>query len=622
METRRLSILAAAFILLTAVIAHPAAKKQISNTRTASCLVKITADSDILPLNVDTIASLIHSSGVGGKAVRDVLDLSLDSSGDTPFYIEPLPSISTNVSPKLATSQRVPLTEKEFMAKMMDKGEGGRRGRIAKRKSRTGTIVMKPMVSGADRTFLFHLTVNLSVFENAKPAAKELLVEVTDNLKRTLTDTYKVIEEQVQYELNQAENQLAQAQSQLSETIGQGPAIEISQAIEQNPADAAVYRQLEKIVDLSELLPAMPFHDAIEKLRESVKPPLRIFVNWRDLSEVDIDKTTPINMDAIPAVPLGRALKLLLTAVSGGYVDLDYIVTDGVITIATPESLPRELKTRVYEVSSVMHGASDSQKLIQVIVGAVEPDSWFDAGGEGTIDIYQGKKLIVRQLPEIHEKLRKFLESMKIDAPLMDTPQTDTSVKALLDRKQDLTRDKQELEMDIARQKARRSAIELQITKTETQIKKQLINDPVITALQEMVNIHVEHADRLQSQSSGVKHTTIGAAKEKIGKAKIELAKRREQIAKSAGGRGLMQFNNQLTELMIDIAEQKAVFGVINNQLSQIEGQLAAVATFDPQLSQIRLAKQAFDIADRRVSELKTRIANLQPPMITVIGAE
>jgi len=44
--------------------------------------------------------------------------------------------------------------------------------------------------------------------------------------------------------------------------------------------------------------------------------------------------------------------------------------------------------------------------------------------------------------------------------------------------------------------------------------------------------------------------------------------------------------------------------------------------TLDPQLSELRYAKEAFDAAQRRISNLKTTLANLTPPTVTVIGAD
>jgi type II secretory pathway component GspD/PulD (secretin) len=51
--------------------------------------------------------------------------------------------------------------------------------------------------------------------------------------------------------------------------------------------------------------------------------------------------------------------------------------------------------------------------LIMVIQETVEPDSWYDAGGEGTVTAYEGKKLIIYQTPEIHDQIDRFLKEMR-----------------------------------------------------------------------------------------------------------------------------------------------------------------------------------------------------------------
>ena len=84
METTKRTII----LLLLALLATGAtqsAEKQaaaVSNTRTASCLVKITCDSAILPLNFETIDYLLNSSGVGGKAAHQILDVPPDQVRD------------------------------------------------------------------------------------------------------------------------------------------------------------------------------------------------------------------------------------------------------------------------------------------------------------------------------------------------------------------------------------------------------------------------------------------------------------------------------------------------------------------------------------------------------------
>ena len=250
----------------------------------------------------------------------------------------------------------------------------------------------------------------------------------------------------------------------------------------EDPANAAVYEQLKKIVDLSGLTPEMPLSEAIEELKNAVQPPLTIVVRWLDLEEnAEIGRTTPINMDPISAVPLKTALELLLESVSGGIAELNYIVEDGVIKIATKDSLQIKLETRVYDVTVLLGRPADfysksgggqggrggggggrgggggggggrggggggsgggsggqffveyfdeqedqvdraqlaeeatarKDNLIMLIQDTVEPDSWFDAGGEGTIISYENKKLIVRQTRKAHNRIVKLLGEMR-----------------------------------------------------------------------------------------------------------------------------------------------------------------------------------------------------------------
>lgn len=226
------------------------------------------------------------------------------------------------------------------------------------------------------------------------------------------------------------------------------------EAIGQNPADVAVYKQLDEIVDLSALTSEMPLSEAIEEIKNSVEPPLNVFVNWRDLYDnADIDQTTPINMDPISAISLGTGLDLLLEAVSGGFAQLRYAVENGVVTIATEESLQIELKTLVYDVTDLLGRPADfwaeagadvavggegeagteqmgeederdreellqeatlrADSLILLIQETIEPDSWYDVGGEGTITVYENKKLIVHQSLKVHNEISRLLKDLR-----------------------------------------------------------------------------------------------------------------------------------------------------------------------------------------------------------------
>ncbi len=235
---------------------------------------------------------------------------------------------------------------------------------------------------------------------------------------------------------------------------------EIERAAGLSRVDAAVYRQLSQLVDLSSFTLDMPFDEALEILTNSIEPPLRITTMWRDLSEnAYIEQGTPINMQGLSGIPLKKGLELLLNSVSGELAELDYVVSDGIITIATKgsESLPSRHRTDVYNVEELLGlpanfasalntasgataggggssrgggasggGASGgveqllgteqilqrSEEIVNLIEDTVEPDSWYAAGGEGTIRVY-GTKLIVNQTPEVHEKITKLIDDLR-----------------------------------------------------------------------------------------------------------------------------------------------------------------------------------------------------------------
>ena len=224
------------------------------------------------------------------------------------------------------------------------------------------------------------------------------------------------------------------------------------EAIGQDPVSTAVYKQLDTVVDLGQFTPEMSFGEAIDVIKNAVDPPLKIFVSWRDLYDnADIDRTTPINMDAMPSVSLGTAMELLLKSVSGGFVRLGYTVENGVVKIATAEELGSKLETLVYDISDLLgrpadfyaqsetdissdletaggRGFQEEQRdrqqlldeairrgdaVMQLLQETVEPESWYDAGGEGTIRLFETKKLIIRQTREVHKKIELLLKDMR-----------------------------------------------------------------------------------------------------------------------------------------------------------------------------------------------------------------
>jgi hypothetical protein len=242
--------------------------------------------------------------------------------------------------------------------------------------------------------------------------------------------------------------------------------------------------------------------------------------------------------------------------------------------------------------------------------------------GEGSISIYLGNKLAILQTPEIHRKIQEFLQSTTIDIPA--SIPSDVPAEIHLTEKRSLLREKQNLEMETASLQARQLAIGQQVALIRDQMADKMGSDPVTAELQAIVDMRTKqlHGIKMQAEAGNVLFAGVEEITEKLARAKIELAQRREQLRKSAGGDQLVKFNNDLAEITIELADKKAGLQVLSNQLDQTEQQLRAATMLDPQASQIRLATQAFEIADRRVKELNALALSVQPPTVSVLGAE
>jgi hypothetical protein len=98
--------------------------------------------------------------------------------------------------------------------------------------------------------------------------------------------------------------------------------------------------------------PQMPLSEAIDILRNCTSPPLNIVVLWKDLDSAGIYRDTPIGIDGIPGLRLGRYLELLVLSLSAGATTpIGYTVQNGVVIISTTVALPApRYVTRVYDI--------------------------------------------------------------------------------------------------------------------------------------------------------------------------------------------------------------------------------------------------------------------------------
>ncbi len=128
--------------------------------------------------------------------------------------------------------------------------------------------------------------------------------------------------------------------------------------------DAAVYDQLEEIIDLSDLTPGMSFGEVIEMLEESVEPPIQIQPNWRDLLEnAEVEQSTSAGMDPLAGVKLRKALEILLAGVSSiDFAELIYVVSNWCVSASPARPRNRSRSVRSHTSNSASRPSKPSSR--------------------------------------------------------------------------------------------------------------------------------------------------------------------------------------------------------------------------------------------------------------------
>lgn len=121
------------------------------------------------------------------------------------------------------------------------------------------------------------------------------------------------------------------------------------------PAPPPRLRQPSAVRSPASLTRETPFGEAVEILRNSTRPPLKIVVLWRPVEAAGVYRDTPIGIDGVAGLRVRQYLDLLTLSLSAGAsTKLGYTVGGGVITISTTDALPvSRLVTRVYDISDL-----------------------------------------------------------------------------------------------------------------------------------------------------------------------------------------------------------------------------------------------------------------------------
>lgn len=151
-----------------------------------------------------------------------------------------------------------------------------------------------------------------------------------------------------------------------------------------------------------------PLKDAIASLNA------QCLLDTRALEEAGIAADTPITGKA----QAGPALESLNAALKPLNIMAD--LQHHVLLVSTPERHSSLLVPRFYRLKQ----AGNLDALIQQITAQVEPNSWDDVGGPGSLSSLQGTVFVVAQTPMIHREIEKKFarQLLPVSAPADKVP--------------------------------------------------------------------------------------------------------------------------------------------------------------------------------------------------------
>ena len=150
--------------------------------------------------------------------------------------------------------------------------------------------------------------------------------------------------------------------------------------------------------------------DAIRQLHETAG--VNIAVDTRALEEEGVSTNARVSI-RVAGVSLRSVLKLLLTEHN-----LAILIEDEVLKVTSKQRAEGRQTVVAYRVAEFVDQGSDGQagfdELITLITTVVEPDSWQEAGGKGSVAVnLPTGALVIRQSQDVHEQIQQLLSALR-----------------------------------------------------------------------------------------------------------------------------------------------------------------------------------------------------------------
>ncbi|HVX13426.1 MAG TPA: hypothetical protein VHC22_19740 [Pirellulales bacterium] len=149
---------------------------------------------------------------------------------------------------------------------------------------------------------------------------------------------------------------------------------------------------------------------------------IEIQFDTKALTDAGVGSDTPITID-LESITLRSVLRLMLNDL-----DLTYVVGDGYLMITSKTEAENMLRVRVYPVRDLVTrnskfrppvvseqaGRDDYSSVIDLITSTVDPTSWDEVGGPGSIkEDRNSGSITFSQTEEVHEHTRRLLAALR-----------------------------------------------------------------------------------------------------------------------------------------------------------------------------------------------------------------
>ena len=154
----------------------------------------------------------------------------------------------------------------------------------------------------------------------------------------------------------------------------------------------------------------VPLCSAVKDLSEVFD--VKLVIDADGILSGEIDRGLPVTLH-LEGVSLKTALELVARQAG-----LGVLVKDDTIVITTKAKARGKVMMKAYNVADLLACKAAKCKtpedLIKLVTNTVEPFSWQDNGGEGTIDFFSpARALVVKQTVEVQEQIGDILEALR-----------------------------------------------------------------------------------------------------------------------------------------------------------------------------------------------------------------